>query len=97
VTTLAPIHIKPLLEVYCFPRDEDRHYCNQHIYGQLLEMGLIEEPKKLPGDHCIFQISERGRVHCEALTNVPLPVKQWVTIQTRINNEISRSTHYSRG
>ena len=41
--TLAPIHIKPLLEIYCFPVEEDRHYCTQHIYGELLEMDLIQE------------------------------------------------------
>ena len=80
---LAPIHIKPLLEIHCFPRACDQHYSTSRIEDELMAMGLIELRKgDVSSDYNMYTTSERGRVYIEAIEDVPLPVQIWA-VQTR--------------
>ena len=82
---LAPVHIRPLLEIHCLPRKDQQHHVSNRIIMDLFELGLIE--KCLREDESAevyseYTTSERGRVYVEALTNLPLPVQQWVCLVT---------------
>ena len=84
---LVPIHIKPLLEIFCFPVEADRHYCNKRkrTYRELLALELIQERTEGDtSDSCsIYEISEKGKVYCLALSQVPLPEQVWVVPEAK--------------
>ena len=80
---LAPIHLKPLLEIYCSPAMQNcPHLAALQSGGDTLKelraMGLIEVPERVVEKWCHgIEVTERGRVYIEALLSVPLPVQVW--------------------
>lgn len=81
---LAPIHIKPLLEIHCFPLAKDQHYVTKEVVMELFEMGLIE---KYPTDgeraegYSDYKTTEKGDVYIRAIENVPLPIQKWSVVR----------------
>ena len=81
---LAPIHIKPLLEIACLPMLEDQHYVTKAIEMELMEMGLI---KKYPNagqraaEYSEYKTTNKGDVYIDAICNVPLPVQKWTMVK----------------
>jgi hypothetical protein len=84
---LAPIHLKPLLEIYCSPAlGECPHLDRLKVKSPLDElrlMGLIEidpraAPSDLPYEPHGWVTTAKGRAYIEALLHMPLPVAQWV-------------------
>ena len=65
--TLAPIHIKPLLELYCMVLSEDMPHLeglNPEFFRRLEDEELVRRKDPPPGDseRCIYELTERGRV-----------------------------------
>jgi hypothetical protein len=85
---LAPIHLKPLLEIYCSPSlDECPHLQRLKVMSpidELLAMGLIQcdprvPPSDLPYPKHPWVVTDKGCAYVEALLQMPLPVAvtQW--------------------
>ena len=80
---LAPIHIKPLLEIACFPLLEDQHYVTKQAVMDLFEMGLIEKRDDFgerTDGHSEYTPSDKGHVYIKALEDVPLPIQIWSVV-----------------
>lgn len=78
---MAPIHLQPLLEIYCFPREQERLHANKRsavdgidVLDSLANEGYIHYPAE--GEN-IAQITDKGLVFITAVLNTPEPVKTW--------------------
>jgi hypothetical protein len=88
---VAPIHLLPLIEIYCSPAAENCPHV-KIVQGsfrpieELMDMGLIEvseEPHD--GEYHGLQVTDKGRAYVDAVTSVPLPVQKW-TVPCELNN-----------
>ncbi len=87
MTTLAPVHIMPLLELYCLVRSEDMPHCKRlmtitpdladDINGNKGE-ALVQHKTKGSAEECIWELTERGRIYVEALIETALPEQVWM-------------------
>lgn len=58
---LAPIHIKPLLEIHCFLLADQHHYVTERTVSDLREMGLIQKRAEWqPGDSTESPVDARS-------------------------------------
>lgn len=79
---LAPVHLFPLLEIYCSPAREScphltRGSGNVPALLELHKLGLVEELRQAPGEDHGWRITEKGQAYVGALLRVPLPVQIW--------------------
>ena len=82
---LAPIYIKPLLELHCSPAKEEHHWFERQygidVKSNLVEWGLIERKNAMESSQDYtpseYQLTEKGTFYVLALTDLPLPQTQW--------------------
>ena len=81
---LAPRHLIPLMEIYCYPLESQHHYVRSDVTSELQRMGLIEgrEEDEVKAGHCLWRTTERAQVYLEYIHNVPLPnkISRWEII-----------------
>lgn len=90
LVVLAPVHLLPLIEVYCSaaaqncPHVKERQGSFQPL-KELQQMGLIEREgiKYIDGDDHGWRVTEKGRVYVDAILSTPLPVHCW-TVPVRV-------------
>jgi hypothetical protein len=81
---LAPIHLAPLLEIYCSPATKNCPHLaalesRSDTLRELRDLGLIEIRDHAVEHWCHgLEVTEKGRVYIEALLRLPLPVQKWV-------------------
>jgi hypothetical protein len=80
---MAPIHLQPLLEIYCFPMAKDcPHMAHAPMaVDTLIELGLVEH-RAFDGEaqegHHTLRITDKGRAFVMAVLETPLPEQRWI-------------------
>ena len=80
---MAPLWLIPLLKIRCLPMLEQHiPLPKPSVYEDLMKWDMIEYTKTSPppnerDERIPYSLTERGRIYCDAVTNVPYPEKEW--------------------
>lgn len=85
---LAPMQLKPLLEIYCSPDISQCPHLHRlfgsdpcDVVDELTELGLIEHrAKERPVNYNPhgYECTQKGRAYVEMLLQTPMPVQRWI-------------------
>lgn len=83
---MAPIHLLPLIEIYCSPAQVSCPHVKSHVgelrpIDDLIAMGLIEVGDDDSQDSHGYVVTEKGSVYVEAVLATPMPVKTWTVVR----------------
>lgn len=80
---MAPIHLIPLLEIYCSPLLKDRLHAEQNpaALDDLDVWGYIHYAEGEDGPENAVQLTDKGMCFVEAIMSVPEPTPTWAILK----------------